>query len=1196
MHFKSIEMTGFKSFADRTIVNLDAGITAVVGPNGSGKSNVLDAVRWVLGEQSAKALRGGHMQDVIFNGSEHRQPTGMSEVTVTFDNADSRLPIDFAEVQVTRRLYRSGESEYLLNKAQCRLRDIQELFMDTGIGTNAYSLIGQGKIDLVLSSRPEDRRYLFEEAAGIIKYKNRKRVAMRKLDSAEQNLLRLADIIQEVERQMRTLKRQVNAAIRHRELTTELRDLEIRSAWLKHRALSAAIVELKELFEKAQEAYEQMSTETSKLEARDEELSLERIELERVLTARRDGVYQIDSEMERLESEIALLRKEIDFSKRRQEEALEERQNFLARAEELQGAQGNIDTRAGSLRAEIDALHAETQEKQAAHEGMTETVRAAETALETLRGRTMDSMSTRNRTQSEADNLAEAIEKLDAQLQQLYGRQEVQGGRNESVVSELQAAQKAESEQQAALTKTVDERQAKQAAHAKALDSLGTKNDELQDLRETKSSQEARLNSLRELRDSYEGFATGVRAVMMAKQHERPEVQGVIGPVGDLLSTEKTYGAAIEAALGGNVNNVVVEQADAAKEAIRFLKETKAGRVTFLPLDTIRSNPNDDYNSVAGYPGVIGKAIDHVQFEGYLRPVVEYLLWNTLIVETIDDAIRIARSEKRYPRLVTIEGEVVTSSGAVTGGATKHQSRGLLGRSAEIEELEGKVEKAIRRGQSLLGEIERLRDTVTGLANGIRTLQQQEDEQRKALNVSGVQIARLSTELESLQAGVKQLTEQRDGLLQEREAADKRRREALAQVTTMETDGEALQRETTAAQEKVAQLREAQSRSAEALGELRVKMASLTQHLEENERNRLREQREHEEALREAERRVELVDELKEREKDLQGGIAQHLERAKALSETKGEASSKVVEAQNKQTKVLEEAEAVGKELKSLRERTNAAMKEVHRLDKELTHNEDQVEFFQERILEEYQIALAQLPEEEVGADELDDETREARIDECRDALKRLGTVNLMAIEEYEALEKRYEFLTTQEEDLRKAREALLNVVDRIDGTIKAMFLETFDMVSENFKNFFRRLFNGGQARIYLLDEDDPLESGIEIEARPPGKKPQSISLLSGGEQAMTAIALLFSIFAARPSPFCVLDEVDAPLDDANIGRFLLLVQEFTNDSQFIIITHNKQTMASADAIYGVTQQERGVSEVVSVRFEEVKEDAESAA
>ena len=1194
MHFKSIEMTGFKSFADRTIVNLDAGITAVVGPNGSGKSNVLDAVRWVLGEQSAKALRGGHMQDVIFNGSEHRQPTGMSEVTVTFDNADSRLPIDFAEVQVTRRLYRSGESEYMLNKAPCRLRDIQELFMDTGIGTNAYSLIGQGKIDMVLSSRPEDRRYLFEEAAGIIKYKNRKRVAMRKLDSAEQNLLRLADIIQEVERQMRSLKRQVNAAIRHRELTAELRDLEIRSAWLKHRALSAAIVALKEQFEKAQEAYEQMSAKTSKLEARDEELSLARIELERVLTARRDGVYQIDSEMERLESEIALLRKEIDFSKRRQEEALEERQNFLNRAQELQGAQGEIDTRAGSLRGEIDALHQDIQEKQSAHEGMTETVRAAEGALEAIRGRAMESMNTRNRTQSEAENLAATIERLDAQLGQLYTRQEEQGGRNESVVTELQAAQKAESEQQAALTKTVDERQAKQAAHAEALDSLGTKNDELQDLREKKSSQEARLNSLRELRDSYEGFATGVRAVMLAKQHERHEVQGVIGPVGDLLSTEKTYGAAIEAALGGNVNNVVVEQADAAKEAIRFLKETKAGRVTFLPLDTIRSNPNDDYNSVAGYPGVIGKAIDHVQFDGYLRPVVEYLLWNTLIVETIDDAIRIARSERRYPRLVTVEGEVVTSSGAVTGGATKHQSRGLLGRSAEIDELEKQVEQATRRGKALLGEIERLRDTVTGLANGIRALQQQEEEQRKALNASGVQIARLSTELENLQAGTKQLTEQRDGLLQEREAADKRRQEALVKVGSMETDGEALERETTAAQEKVAQLREAQSRAAEALGELRVKMASLTQHLEENERNRLREQREHEEALKEAERRVTLVDELKEREKALQEGIAQHMERAKALSETKGEASSKVMEAQNKQQKVIEEAEAVGKELKSLRENTSTAMKEVHRLDKELTHNEDQVEFFQTRIMEEYQIALVQLPEDQVGADELDDETREERIDECREALKRLGTVNLMAIEEYEALEKRYEFLTTQEEDLRKAREALLNVVDRIDSTIKTMFLETFDTVSENFKNFFRRLFNGGQARIYLLDEDDPLESGIEIEARPPGKKPQSISLLSGGEQAMTAIALLFSIFAARPSPFCVLDEVDAPLDDANIGRFLGLVNEFTKDSQFIIITHSKQTMASADAIYGVTQQERGVSEVVSVRFEDVKEDAEA--
>ncbi|MFP4501433.1 MAG: chromosome segregation protein SMC [Candidatus Hydrogenedentota bacterium] len=1188
MYFKNIEMTGFKSFADRTVVTLEPGSTAIVGPNGSGKSNILDAVRWVLGEQSAKALRGGHMQDVIFNGSENRAPTGMSEVTVTFDNADSRLPVDFAEVQISRRLYRSGESEYLLNKAPCRLRDVQELFMDTGIGTSAYSLIGQGKIDMVLSSKPEDRRYLFEEAAGIIKYKTRKRVAMRKLDNAEQNLVRLADIVQEVERQMRSLKRQVNAAMRHRELTAELRDLEIRNAWLKHRELTAVIETLKQAYEEAQKAYEKTSTETSELEANDEKLNLERIELERVLMARRDGVHQIDSEMEKIEGEIALIRQEITFGRQRQEEAEEERKELRARAANLVKEQGDIDSRATGIRGEIDSVQHEIDEKQAEHDRLHEAVQSADATLEALRARAAEFVNSRHRTQTEAENLGESIAKTDQQLEALYARQNDHGQRNEQVVADLQAAQKDESEQQAALTNTVEARKQEQEAHAEASRTLAERNDELQNLREQKSSTEARLTSLRELRDSYEGFAAGVRAIMMAKQHERPEAEGVIGPIGDLVSTDQEFGPAIEAALGGNINNIVVDQADAAKDAIAFLKKTRAGRVTFLPLDTIRVNRKDDTGALGGMPGIIGPAIDHVQYDPHITEAVKYLLWNTVIVRTIDDAIRIARSERRFPRLVTLDGEVVTSAGAVTGGATKHQSRGILGRSAEIEELEARVEQTDKRMRVLGDEIMKLGETIRAHAAQVRTLQETEEQHRAALNELGVRIARLSTELDSLQQSAKQLTEQRAALLEERAAMEKRRKEALARVDSMENDDEAIQQERSAAQEKVSQLREALSKCADALGDARVRLAGLTQNLEETERNRLREQREHEEALKEAGRRVTLIEEIKVREKELEDSIAQHTERAKALSETKEEAAGKVVEAQNKQTAIIEEAEAVGKKLKTLREQNAQAMKEVHRLDKELTHNEDQLAFHQERILEEYQVAVSQLTEEEVGEDEHDEASREKRIEECRKGLQRLGTVNLMAIEEYEALEQRYAFLTAQEEDLRKARETLLDVVERIDRTIKAMFLDTFDTVSENFKNFFRRLFNGGQARIYLLDEDDPLESGIEIEARPPGKKPQGISLLSGGEQALTAIALLFSIFAAKPSPFCVLDEVDAPLDDANIGRFLGLVQEFTNESQFIIITHNKQTMAAADAIYGVTQQERGVSEVVSVRFEDV--------
>ncbi len=1190
MYFKRVEMLGFKSFADKTHIDLEPGTTAIVGPNGCGKSNILDALRWCLGEQSAKALRGSHMQDVIFNGSEQRSPMGMAEVTLTFDNADNKLPLDFAEVQVSRRVYRSGESEYLINKAPCRLRDIQELFMDTGIGTNAYSLIGQGKISLVLSSKPDDRRFLFEEAAGIIKYKARKRVAIRKLDNAEQNLLRLTDIINEVQRQMRSLKRQVNAAIRHRELTEALQELEVRNAWLQYNELSGQIDDLKERFSVAEKEYETSSTKTNTMEARQEELGVKRVELERMLMARRDGEYQVDSEMEKIESEIALIRKEIDFSKTQHAQAEKEREDFLKRAEAVKGNQGETGTQSSEFTQQIEQAEAALKAKQEEYAAAEVAVTQADEKVEAVRARTLETINSRNKTQTELETVGVGLANIDDQLEGIFGRQKVQNTRHEDLTTQLQAAQKEETEAQKLLTDTVDQRKATQEKHRTISDDMKTANEEWQTLRERKSSEEARMRSLRELRDSYEGFAAGVKAIMKARQHEMPEVDGIIGPVGDLISTEKSYGKAIEAALGGNINNVICDDADAAKSAVNFLKKHRAGRVTFLPLDTIRSSNRDDSGSLRGSAGVIGQAINYVQSDARIMPALEYLLYNTMIVETIDDAIRIARSERRFPRLVTLDGEVVTSSGAVTGGRTRHESSGMLGRSAEIEELEASVQKATGRINTLVQHAQQMTVALQELSARLKSLEEDENGFRQRLNKAGVEIARLSTEVDSLTSSGSQLGEQRDQLLARREELEARRVEAQERMSSMDGEDDKIQHEQAEAQEEAAKARAAMSACSDALGELRIQVASLTQKLEEAERNRLREAREYQDALEEAARREKMMEDLVIKAKDLEAGIADHLERAKALSETKEEAHDKVLEAQKEQNALNEEATTLARALKELRALTAKAQKEVHSLELELSHREDRVAFFQERILSEYNLALASLEEKDVGSDEFDEKEREALIKQHRKDLQRLGTVNLMAIEEYEALEKRDEFLCTQEEDLRRAREALLGVVERIDETIRKLFMETFNQVAECFKNYFRRLFNGGQARVYLLNEDDPLESGIEIEARPPGKKPQTISLLSGGEQAMTAIALLFSIFTAKPSPFCVLDEVDAPLDDANVGRFLELVDQFTDNSQFIIITHNKQTMAKSEAIFGVTQQERGVSQLVSVKFEDVED------
>lgn len=1195
MYFKQIELFGFKSFADRTQVFLEPGITGIVGPNGCGKSNILDALRWALGEQSAKTLRGSHMQDVIFNGSEDRPATGMAEVTLTFDNADSRLPVDFAEVQVTRRLYRSGESEYLLNKAPCRLRDIQEMFMDTGIGTNAYSLIGQGKIDLVLSSKPEDRRFLFEEAAGIIKYKTRKRIAMRKMESADQNLLRLGDIIAEVQRQMRSLKRQVNAAIRHRELTAELRQLEIRNAWLQYNELSGRITDLKQRFAAAQNVYEKASAETSRLEAQLEELNVNRIEIERTLMARRESEHQIDAEMERIENQVALLRKDIEFTRQRREQAQQEGEAFRERAGAILSAQDQTGRQAASLGADIQLAQRALADSLEAHQKAIQETERADAVLETMRATAIENINTRNRAQTELETLGVSVTNIDTQLAAIQEQQTSVQERDQALMAQIAELQAQKEEKRRALDEIRQQMQRLQQERAEIAEKLLRQQEEWQDLREKKSSQDARLASFRELRASYEGFAAGVRAVMTAKQQNHPEMQGIIGPIGDLLSTPKEYERAIEAALGGNINNVVVQKADAAKAAITFLKQQQAGRVTFLPLDTIRSSTRDDGDALRGRRGVIGNAIDYVQCDPGLMPAVQYLLFNTVIVETIDDAIQIARSEQRFPRLVTLEGEVVSSAGAVTGGRTKHEGRGLLGRGAEIEELEQDVDRAAKRLEAIGVEVQALAQSRERSEAVAKELESVEAAARAEMGELGVAAARLAAERDSLRQTGTQLDRQREALLSQRRDLEQRLKAVQERASLMDVDEETRRQRVAEAQAAAAEARQKLAALSAQLGDLRVQLAAQTQSMEEIERNKLREQRDHAEALEEAARRDEQIAQLDLHEKDIERQIAENLSQAKNLSKNRDSAHRKVVESQNQQQALLEKTEGLAQSLKELRAAAAAAQKDVHALELDLSHNEDQVRFFQDRIQTDYGLALASLTQDEVGSDDYDENERTELIADHRRRIERLGVVNLMAIEEYEALEARNAFLVAQDEDLRKAREKLLSVVDRIDKTILDMFMDTFNKIGESFKAYFRRLFNGGQARIYLLDEDDPLESGIEIEARPPGKKPQAISLLSGGEQAMTAIALLFAIFSAKPSPFCVLDEVDAALDDSNIERFHTILEEFARQSQFIIITHNKQTMSRTNALYGVTQQERGVSQLVSVRFEEVK-DTDTAA
>ncbi len=1184
MYFKQLQMSGFKSFADPTTVRFEPGTTAIVGPNGCGKSNILDSLKWVLGEQRAKELRGNHMQDVVFNGSENRLPMGMAEVSVIFDNADRKLPVDFTEIEVTRRLYRSGESEYLLNRQACRLKDIAEMFMDTGIGTSAYSMISQGKMDMIISSKPEDRRYIFEEAAGIIKYKTRKRIALRRLDTASQNLLRLTDIIAEVERQMRSLKRQVNAAIRYRELSDELKDLEIRSAWLQFDRLSEEIKNLKEQFADAQNEFEKHNTMISEREAALENHSLQRAENDRVLLARRENVHEIESEVDLAERSVALLKQQVEFTEDQYTQAGREREELQVRCGEITERIADANTKLEAVRGELQQSQSTSEEKLGMHGQLELWVGEADTKVEAVRAREAAQLSNRSKAVTELEALDNAIESIDTQLKTVYTRQEGESARRADLLTRIEQTRTEE-------TNAMEEVGAIESKGAGLRESFETKtteakrrHEEAHNLRQQHSRLDARLESLRELRDTYEGFADGVSAVMRAENNA--PLPGVIGPAGDLLSAQQGFEQAIEAALGNAIHNIVVERADAARAAVAYLTTNRSGRVTFLPLDRLNVAAPDNSYAAPG-EGVIGAALDYVDYEARLHPAVAFLLQDAVIVEDLDAALRLASERPGGARFVTREGEVVTPQGAVTGGRIEHEGRGLIGRSAEIEQLEAESSQMAAAVVSVAAQAETLTEEAAVLKSEIEANDAAQKVSRAKLNELGVALASMESESNTLAEVLADLTRQRDEFSERRGAMEEQRREVSSHVENMDSAEEALRTEMAEVQRAASEQRHALSMVANELSDLRMNEAALRQRLEEFERDRNREQHALEEAQQEITKRETLTAQLEKDRESLDGEIKMNIERMRALSETKEEAGAKVVEAENQQKVIAQAIDGLEKELKESRTLVRDAQTRVHALELELRTDEERVGYFQERILTEYNIALSALKEDEIGTDDYDSDTRDKMVADIRHKLQRMGEVNLMAIEEFETLEKRYEFLASQAKDLEQARETLMSVIERCDTTIREMFLESFNVIANHFRNYFRRLFNGGQARVYLLDEDDPLESGIEIEARPPGKKPQSISLLSGGECAMTAVALLFSIFKAKPSPFCVLDEVDAPLDDANIGRFLGLLDEFTDQSQFVIITHNKQTMARADALYGVTQQERGVSTLVSVRMGE---------
>ncbi len=1173
MYFKRMELNGFKSFADPVTIEFTDGMTCIVGPNGSGKSNISDAIRWVLGEQSPKMLRGGKMEEVIFAGTQSRKPKGLAEVTLVIDNSDHTLPIDYAEVGITRRMYRSGESEYMINRTPCRLRDIRELIMDTGIGVEGYSIIGQGKIADIISNKMDSRREIFEEAAGIVKYRNKKAETERRLEGANQNLARVNDIVSEIEGRIGNLKKESEKATEYLQIRDKYKDVEIN-------------IILKNI-ESADSKTAAVRTEMEELDRILEQDRGARAELEAQLRGLREKNAQAEASLDELRAKLARMAEEIHFIESR-EELNNERSSVLERdrvriegekaaaEEKLQRESSNLDEmrKSAELVAEGEAAaRRDAEEKEAAMEEVQRQLAEKEKELDSVRASILELSAAVSSSAAEVSSLENLKQTLARRLERL---KEDEGlSEAESLSARLADAEESLSAARAERTQIQGELQETAKKRGGLEKELSAAASVIEEIRVDAGKLAARHKLLEELERSYEGYNGAVRFMMQQK------LPGIIGTAGELLNVPKGWELAIETALGGNVQNILCDSDASAKKAIALLKEKKAGRLTFLPADSIKPGPAADTIAIQGMDGFLGVASERVTCKGGYENIVEYLLGKCVVCRDLDSALKLSKAGGTL-RYVTLEGEHINPAGAITGGSFKNNTANIISRKAEKEDLEKQIEKTA-------GDLAKAQEKRDACRRDLDACLQALQDLQARTGAADTQIAVLEKETQQLKASGK---EARD--------ADSRR---LAEQTDLE-------KEIAEADKSIASLREAaegkteEKAKAEALAEtlaaeaedVRAKFdeaqaACTAARMEENSASvRLRSARELEERVKAA------LDEIRA---DLAGKAAALDDIAAQKTEIEGFASEAAASLQEKQ----EERDALETEEKTLAEARRKDQEQAGGLEEErvrlesvlyehqvskhdaevrLARFDAQTESLKEKLWEEFEMSFAQAQDLADPDFVMSRGVKESR--EYRERLRELGDVNVGAIEEYKAVSERYEFLTTQRDDLNQAIEELTSVIRDIDKTIRARFKESFDAVVENFEATFTELFKGGHARLTLEDPANPLESAIEIEAQPPGKKLQNMNLLSGGEKTMTAIALMFAVLKAKPTPFCILDEVEAALDEANIDAFARYLRQFT-DTQFALITHQKATMEYADVLYGVTMPEQGITRVLSLKL-----------
>lgn len=1181
MYLKRLELQGFKSFADKTVLELMPGLTTVIGPNGSGKSNISDAIRWVLGEQSMKSLRGTKSEDIIFAGTQNRKSLGFAEASLVFDNSDEKLPIEYSEVTVTRKIYRSGESGYYINKTPCRLKDILELFMDTGIGKDGYSIIGQGKIDDILSNKSEDRRHIFEEAAGIVKYRARKEESEKKLEHTKLNLLRVDDIVTEIEGSIGPLKEQSEKAKKYLDYRENLKNIEVGLFLHNIEENKNNLSKIEEDEKILKENYEDELTKQNKFQIQKDDLKSDIDNITNQIEEMQKLGFESTNKIEKINSDIKVNEERIsnnEINYKRFEEDINETKNKI---EELKEEQKTKENKKENLYKNKEKFEAELKEKQAELEKISSKLSEKEIEIEEKKKKVEANVDLKYENQN-------VISTQNATFEEVEKREKTLKNEVQTTISELDSSRITKGE----IEKEFSEIESKRNKAQEKLNNINEKRaestqkikeyeDEINKISYNIRMKDSRLKFLQETEKEKEGYTKSVKNLLLDCDKNKELSKGVCGVLANIVSTEKEYETAIEMCLGGSLQNIVTETESEAKKLVEHLRKNNMGRASFLPITSVKGRKIDKYDS-KHINGIIGVASDLVKYDKKYEGIILSLLGRTIIVDNMDNGVELAKKNRYSFRIVTLKGDVINPSGSITGGSVMQKTVNILGRSREIESIQKEINVLNKKLENIQKEKEDYLSDIEDVLEEASSLEQNMQEVDITYATEKQKMVSIEENVERLENRLARLKQEQESIINKKQELNSIKEEAKEQIEKLSKENEELNKVI----EEFANLNKDNQKyiddlnfditnlkiSVSSFEESEMSIKEMTERIEEDIKN-------NEESIR---NKQEQLSNIKNDNEQLLNNINELKNKITQIKEDVENSGNKVEKLKEERIKSNEKLEKTEKEIESLFKTIEGLKEQLVKIDVKKTKTAQDIEDIINKMWEEYELTPNSCENYEKPANVAQ---TQKRVKEIREEIKKLGSINVDSIEEYKQLKERYDFMCEQRLDLEDAIAKLKKIINEMTQVMKEQFSEKFKIINKNFNEVFKELFGGGKAELILTDEQNILECGIEIQAQPTGKKLQNMSLLSGGERALTAIALLFAILKINPSPFCVLDEIEAALDDVNVFRYADYLKKFTKETQFLVITHRKGTMEAADTVYGVTMEENGISKLLSMKL-----------